>query len=144
MEVSLSDLEDAFDFVSNGILLENQAWLCKKTGKFFFSSSEVLDEDEENSIGLPKDADLKQFISIPNKKELNLGKNLVMDFAHEFCNEELHLIQRMFSGKGAYSKFKSYLENKDKLDEWYQYEADAQKSAYEDWCKGYDIQLKSE
>jgi hypothetical protein len=36
------------------------------------------------------------------------------------------------------------LENKEKLEEWYQYEADAQKSAYEDWCKGYDIQLKSE
>ena len=76
MPVSFSDLQLAFEFVSSGGMGENEAYLDRQSGKIYWHS-EFGDKDEE----LPGDIDDEKYISIPDKRELDLGKPLVLDFS---------------------------------------------------------------
>jgi hypothetical protein len=76
MPVSFSDLQLAFEFVSSGGMGENEAYLDRQSGKIYWHS-EFGDNDEE----LPDDIDNEKYIAIPDKRELDLGKPLVLDFA---------------------------------------------------------------
>ena len=78
MPVSFSDLERAFEFVSSGGVGENEAYLDRQSGEIYWHS-EFGDNDEK----LSDDIDEK-YISIPDKRELDLGKPLALDFAGEF------------------------------------------------------------
>src|SRR5215467_4366500 len=79
MAVSFSDLRLAFEFVSSGGMGENQAYLDRQSGKIYWHS-EFGDNYEE----FPDDIDDKKYILIPDKRELDLGKPLVLDFAREY------------------------------------------------------------
>src|SRR6516162_9335553 len=76
MPVSFADLQLAFEFVSSGGMGENEAYLDRQSGKIYWHS-EFGDKDEE----LPGDIDDEKYISIPDKRELDLGKPLVLDFS---------------------------------------------------------------
>src|SRR5690242_21855507 len=76
MPVNFSDLQLAFEFVSSGRMGENAAYLDRRSGKIYWHS-EFGDNNEE----LPDDIDDEKYISIPDKRELDLGKPLVLDFA---------------------------------------------------------------
>ena len=79
MPVSFSDLQLAFECVSSGDMGETKAYLGRQSGKIYWHS-EFGEDDEE----LPDDIDDEKYISIPDKRELDLGKPLVLDFAREF------------------------------------------------------------
>ena len=79
MLVNFADLQLAFEFVSSGGMGENEAYLDRQSGKIFWHS-EFGDNEEE----LPNDIDDEKYISIPDKRELDLGKSLALDFAREF------------------------------------------------------------
>ena len=84
MPVSLKELLEAFEFVSAGGMGEHQAFLCKQSGKIYwhFELSDDLDE-------LPDDIDdSEKYVQIPHKRELDLGKPLVLDFAREFSPDD--------------------------------------------------------
>src|SRR5438034_11700677 len=83
MPVSFSDLQLAFEFVSSGGIGENEAYLDRQSGKIYWHSG-FGDNDEE----LPDDIDDEKYIAIPDKKELDLGKPLVLDFAREFLPDD--------------------------------------------------------
>ena len=84
MPVSFSDLQCAFEFVSSGGTGENEAYLDRQSGKIYWHS-EFGDNDEE----LPDDIDDEKYTAIPDKRELDLGKPLVLDFAREFPTRRL-------------------------------------------------------
>jgi hypothetical protein len=67
MAVNFSDLQLAFEFVSGGGMGENEAYLDRQSGKIYWHS-EFGDNDEE----LPNDIDDEKYISIPDKRELDL------------------------------------------------------------------------
>ena len=67
MAVSFSDLRLAFEFVSSGGMGQNEAYLDRQSGKIYWHS-EFGDNDEE----LPNDIDDEKYISIPDKRELDL------------------------------------------------------------------------
>jgi len=72
MAVSFSDLQLAFEFASGGGMGENEAYLDRRSGKIYWHS-EFGENDEE----LPDDIDDEKYISIPDKRELDLGKTLL-------------------------------------------------------------------
>jgi hypothetical protein len=84
MAVSFSDLQLAFEFVSSRGVGENEAYLDRQSGKIYWHS-EVGDNEEE----LPDDIDDEKYISIPDRRELDLGKPLALDFAREFLVDEV-------------------------------------------------------
>ena len=136
MTISFDDIENAFFFVSSASQFSNSAILCKETGEIFHIS-EMGDSDD-----LPEDIeDSEKYIEIPHKNDLDLGKSLVIDFVSETCSELLGQANAIFRHKGAYSKFKTLLDSKGLLDDWYKYEDLRTKEKLRTWCVENDIQL---
>ena len=85
---------------------------------------------------MPGDVDnLDKYIRIPHRNDLDLGKVLVFDFVSGHLPDALQEVDRIFNRKGAYARFKQFLESKGMLDQWYEYEDRRQKTALREWCK---------
>src|SRR5258705_12430533 len=97
MAVSLKGILEAYQFVSVGGMSEHQAFLCRQSGKVYWHS-ESLDDLEE----LPADiGDEEKFLPIPDKRELDLGKPLVLDFARQFLPKDFDDVRQIFRKRGA-------------------------------------------
>lgn len=87
---------------------EHQAFLCKQSGTLYWQSEFTGDLDE-----LPDDIDDRdKYVQIPDKRELELGKPLALDFAREFLPDEVGDVQEIFSKRGAYARFKDLLQRR--------------------------------
>ena len=140
MYVSLKDLREAFEFVSAADAGEHQAFLCKQSGKLYCHSELCEDLDI-----LPDDIDdSEKFLPIPDKKELDLGKPLALDFAREFLPDDFDDVRQFFSRKGAYARFKDLLDRRASLDQWYDFEAKAEERALRLWCELNSIEVSAE
>jgi len=137
MPVSLNDLREAFEFVCAGDGGEHQAFLCKQSGKLY-CHSELCDDLDI----LPDDIDdSEKFLPIPDKRELDLGKPLALDFARQFLPGDFDDVRQIFSRRGAYAKFKNLLDRRGMLDQWYAFEAEAEESALKMWCELNSIEV---
>ena len=139
MPVSLKVLMDAFVFASFDGMGEHQAFVCRRTGKIY-EHSEALDEDDQEP--LPDDLeDSDDYLVIPDKRELDLGKPLVLNFASEFLPNDFDEVRRIFSRRGAYAAFKDLLARRRALDQWYDFESKATEQALREWCKVHSIEI---
>ncbi len=140
MYVSLKDLQEAFEFVSATDTGEHQAFLCKQSGKLY-CHSELCDDLDI----LPDDIDdSEKFIPIPDRKELDLGKPLALDFAREFLPDDFDDVRQFFSRRGAYARFKDLLHRRACLDQWYDFEVKAEERALRLWCELNSIEVRDE
>ncbi|MFT5220387.1 MAG: hypothetical protein ACI87H_002529 [Gammaproteobacteria bacterium] len=135
MKVIYTEIERAFGFVNSGQPYEQQAFLNRETGIICWHS-DLIDNEEE----LSDDIDDEKYIELPHKKELGLGKRLVLDFAGRYLPDEFEKIEAIFRRKGAYSRFKGLLEHKGFIDKWSAFEADAEEQALRDWCQFNEIE----
>lgn len=136
MKISYEDIESAFLFVSMQPMYGNQALLSTKTGEIFYIS-DYGDSDE-----LPDDIEESEdYIEIPHKNELNLGKRLVFDFVSERIPEKLDGVSQIFRRKGAYSRYKNFLDSLGLLDEWHKFEDNHQNKALRKWCSDNNIEI---
>jgi hypothetical protein len=135
MPVSFQQILEAFEFVSMGSGPgEHQAILCRRTGKIYWHS-EFSDLDELNDE-LPDDVeDDEKYVTIPDKRELGLGKPLVLDFAREFLPNDFDEVRYIFDKRGAYSKFRSLLARRNAVDRWHNFESKATERALREWCE---------
>jgi hypothetical protein len=103
MSVSLKDIMEAYEFVCAGGGDEHQAFLCKQSGKVYWHSelSDDLDDTLPDDIG-----DSEKYLQIPDKRELDLGKPLALDFARKFLPGDFDEVRQLFSRRGAYARFK--------------------------------------
>lgn len=134
--INFSDIEDAFFYVSSDQPFMNHAVLNKKTGKTFYSS-ELSGEDD-----FPEDIDSDDYIEIPHKNDLDLGRNLVFEFVSRYIPENLDEVYAYFQRKGAYSRYKYLLEKLNLLDTWYAFEDQKTKSVLLEWCRKNGLEVK--
>jgi len=133
----LGALLEAFEFISFGQPTEHEAYFCTKTGVIYYHSAYG-----DNEEPLPDDIDdSEKYIAIPHKNDLGLGKRLVLKFAAEFVPEALDEVQEIFRRSGAYARFKDLLEQRGMLQQWYEFEARAQKEALREWCEDSGIDI---
>ena len=129
VSVDWNDLLNTFEFASLGQPHEHEAVLCRKTGKFLW-----LTDVEEDIEAWPDDADDKEkYLAIPHKKELDLGKPLVLEFARQFLPDQFAEVRRMFDRRGAYARFNDLLRH-NALDRRYDFENKATEAALREWC----------
>src|SRR5246127_5074106 len=136
MAVIFSDLQLAFEFVSSGGMGENEAYLDRQSGKIYWHS-EIGDNDEE----LPDDIDDEKYISIPDKRELNLGKPLVLDFAREFLPDDYDEVRHIFSRRRASRRLKDLLVRRGAIDQREDFSNKAEEAALREWCAENGIEL---
>src|SRR5215470_3352625 len=82
----------------------------------------------------PDDIDDKKYILIPDKRELDLGKPLVLDFAREFLPDDYDEVRRIFSRRGAYRRYKGLLVRRGALERWYDFSNKSEETALREWC----------
>jgi hypothetical protein len=137
MPVSFKDLQDAFEFVSAAGGGEHQAFLCTQSGKITCHSELAGDLDP-----VPDDIDdPEKYLPIPDKRELDLGKPLALDFARQFLPGDFDQVRQFFSRRGAYGRLKDLLVRRGALDQWYEFEAKAEETALRLWCEAHSIEL---
>jgi hypothetical protein len=136
--VTFDEIQDAFSFVSSNEYGMNRAVLCLDNGEIYYHSEngdlDELDEDE---------FDCDNFVVIPHKNDLDLGQRLVFDFAEEHLADDLDRVQQIFSRRGAYRRFKDFLEQKDLLQDWYDFESQREEEALREWALDNKIELKT-
>jgi hypothetical protein len=130
--VSLDQLQDAVVWVSCDFL-DNEAFICRQTGRIYWIAGDVGAMDEED---VPEDIhDDDKYLPVPDKRDLDLGNQLAFNFASLYLAEHYDDIRAMFRRPGAYGRFKNFLEQKDKLEKWYAYSDEQELKALGEWCE---------
>jgi hypothetical protein len=138
MPVSFNKLLDAYLFVSMSGPDRNEAFVCLASGEIYYRT-ELLDEDEQE---LPDDIDDgEKYLRVPDKRELDLGKPLVLAFTREFLPDDYGRVRNIFGGRGAYASFKGLLSRRGVLEQWYEFESKAEEEALREWCNSHSIEL---
>ena len=133
MKIEYSKIEEAYEFVSAGQLFAHNALVDIQTGDVLFQS----DSEELNEF--PEEIDEERYIAIPTRAELLLGKPVVISFVETYMPNDIVEVHRIFGHKGAYSNFKNFLELKNMLEQWYEYEQNETERALREWCEGMGI-----
>jgi hypothetical protein len=131
------DIEDAFEFVSAHGQYEASAFVSRETGETCWVSDNIEEED------LPEDLyESEDYVEIPHKNDLDLGRNLVFRFVSVRAPDHTEEVRRIFSRSGAYGRFKGLLERIHLLEEWYRFEAQETELALREWCgdQGFDLE----
>lgn len=134
--VYLSELLDALEWVS--VAGEaNCAYISRETGRIYWHT-ETGDLDEE----LPDDVEEAQlYASVPHKHDLDLGQRLAFRFVRANAPDAYEQVRDYFSRRGAYGRFKDFLERGGLLDAWYAYQQEATASALREWAESEEFDL---
>lgn len=131
VKVNWDDLVEAYSVVDTGTIGQWYAYVSKSTGKVYAGYEEM----GEVLGDIPDDADENDdYIPIPGKFELDLGKALVWEFVRGELPEDERLVQGMFSRAGAYRRFKDFLLDRGRLDDWHAFEDRRVKEELTAWC----------
>ena len=137
LSLDFSEIRNAFEFVSSGSRDENNAYLCKKTGVIYWTST-TLDLEEE----VPKDLETSlDYVEVPHKNELKLGQSLALTFIDQTLPDEYNFVASLFRKRGAYRRFKDMLQYQGLLEKWYAFEEQASDDALLAWCEENEIKL---
>jgi len=137
LSLDFSEIRNAFEFVSSGSRDENNAYICKKTGVIYWTST-TLDLEEE----VPKDLETSlDYVEVPHKNELKLGQSLALTFIDQTLPDEYNFVASLFRKRGAYRRFKDMLQYQGLLEKWYAFEEQASDDALLAWCEENEIKL---
>lgn len=133
MKVDLDTLYEAFSFVSSAPPGEAEAFLDLETGRTHWRS-DALDPEEELEER-PEDLGSDRWLEIPHRNDLDLGRQLVLEFVADRLPGELDRVEAFFRRPGAYRRYKELLQERGLLDAWYAHEDRAQIEALVEWCQ---------
>ena len=129
--ISFDDLEQALLWVSSPPEFDAAAFVSRTTGKIYSRGSDgPIQDDYPSNI-----EDGSEYIAIPHKNELDLGRNLVLRFIDEHAQHLSAEVRDAFRRKGAYSRFKALLLRHRLLENWQRYENEATAHALERWAE---------
>jgi hypothetical protein len=135
--VYLSELLDAYLWVSAAGPYENAAYVSRASGRIYWHT-ESGDLDEE----LPDDVeDETLYASVPHESDLDLGQRLIFRFIEAKAPDAYSQVRGYFSRAGAYGRFKDLLERRGLLDAWYAHEEQACEAALREWAESEDLEL---
>lgn len=142
--VQLDALTDALLFIDD-LSSDAEAWVCRETGAVHIRpgllAADMLGPDAKD---LPEDLDSSdRYLSLPNSRDLDLGRPLVFRFVEEVLPEDERLVHDMFHKKGAYRRWRELLERRNVLQRWYDFQRDATEAALRAWCEENGLRLAS-
>lgn len=134
----LDELELAFDMQSGSEFGEEiHCYISKKTGDI------VHDDEVLSDVPCPvEDIEFDpDYLHLPDKYDLDLGNRLVWRFVDIEIPGLEQKVREIFSRKGAYRRWKDFLDYNDLLDKWYTFENESTREALLDWCKSNKIPM---
>lgn len=135
--MKFADLELAFGFHNDGDPYDHVVYISRSTGQTYYRS-DMSDNDE-----LPEDVEENDdYVEIPHKYDLGLGKELVWDFVDLQIPGLKSKVQRIFSRRGAYGRYKAFLADLELLDAWRRFQDERTKEALLEWCESVGISIE--
>ncbi|CAI8925130.1 UPF0158 family protein [Methylocaldum szegediense] len=136
-KLSYSELLDAFEFVSASAPMDNRAFIDRGNGKIHYLASE-LDFEEK----IPDDLESSnRYVEVPHKYDLDLGRNFILSFIQQELPDEYETVSEFFRRKGAYRRFKDFLDSRNQLERWYEYQSRETEKALRLWCDENGLEL---
>lgn len=130
-----SDIEDAIDYVSSSQYGDHRAVYDRQTGELFFAG------DMAGINEIPAVLDDKRHLEIPHKNDLDLGRNLVFRFVRNAMPEAEDQVCHFFRRRGAYGRFKNFLDGRGRLQAWHDYEKAEWHRAIQAWCRENKLEI---
>lgn len=109
-------------------------WLCDPHINGEYEEYEALVEQMEEYAN--------RFIRLPSQYELHPYKTMESFVYSLPAGGAREKLERAIQGRGAFRRFKDTAYNLDVIDQWYQYEADAQRRKAIQWCEEHDFGYK--
>ncbi len=139
MKIPFREILDAYESANFGEPGMTTAYVSRSTGKTF-----LVFEGGDN-FDLPDDLeDSDDYLPLPDKRDLDLGQRLVWDFVATRLPEDQDYINGLFRSRGAYRRYKDFLDRKGLLDEWYEYERARTETALQKWCRLHQIEISDQ
>jgi hypothetical protein len=90
---------------------------------------------------LPDDIDdSDRYLAVPSQRNLSLGRRLALAFAADEVPDDYGTVIGFFRRRGAYGRFKDLLDERGKLERWYEFESRATDEALAAWCAEHGIE----
>ncbi|QOL51582.1 UPF0158 family protein [Massilia litorea] len=135
--VNAEDLEDAVLIVSEPGT-PDKAWVSLDTGQVHIRS-EMVDGE---LASLPDDIDTSErYISVPHMSELDLGLELVFDFADAAMADDADRVRQMFKRSDAYRHFSELVEERGLTERWHDFREAQTRAVLAGWCEENGLQL---
>lgn len=134
----MSELEHAFLWVNAGGRGENAAYASRASGRIFWESASGDLEEE-----LPPDAhDEALYARVPHKTDLDLGQRLIFRFIDAHAPDAYEEVRGLFSRRGAYGRYKDFLERRGLLARWYEHEERASGTSLREWAEAEGFEVR--
>ena len=132
MGLEFRDIEWAFEVASSSEMSDVEVVVHVPESKLYIRDGmEIYDAPDE----FPEDAyENDDYVWIPDKRDLNLGNELVFRFVRKEIPEAYGEVEWIFSRRGAYGRYKGFMELKGLLDKWYKFEEKETRDALLAWC----------
>lgn len=135
--VNAEDLEDAVLMVSEPGT-RAKAWMSLDTGEVHVRP-ELMDGE---APPVPEDADSSErYAAVPHMRTLNLGLELVFDFADAAMPRDADSVRRMFKRAGAYGKFSELVEERGLTERWHDFREAQTRAVLAAWCEEHGLAL---
>jgi hypothetical protein len=131
-----SDILEGYEFCDVGDGMGAQAFISLDRGTVHL----VADELQEFEAP-PDDLDNERYLALPAKAELRLGRPLALQFTEDHLPGDLPTVLGFFRQRGAYSRFKRLLHDREVIDAWHAFEAAETAARLRAWCADNGIHL---
>lgn len=112
-------LLEAFEFANFSGISDINSYVDLETGQTYWVSDEM-----EPLEDLPDDIETSdRYLMLPDKRDLELGRNLAISFAEEFLLDQYENVAACFRKKGAYAHLKDLLDRHDALAQRHDFKA---------------------
>lgn len=139
--VNKAELENTMEWLAASYA-DDLAYVCRKTGKIYWVPEDPSVAGEDFAV--PADIeDTDRYVSVPDKRDLDLGSTLVFDFIGDYLPNNYDQVRSMFRREGAYRQFKDLLDRKGKLQAWYDFSDECSDRALAQWCKDEGLILEA-
>jgi len=135
--VDAGELEDAVLIVSEPGT-SDEAWVSLDTGQLHIRSEMVDDE----LAPLPEDiASSGRYVPVPHMRTLDLGLELVFDFADAAMPGDADRVRQMFKRAGAYGDFSELVAERGLTDRWHDFREAQTRAVLAGWCAENGLEL---
>lgn len=128
--MSYDTIEDAFNYISEGQPGERKAMVHRSTGKVFLASVEAGFDQVLPEFGSDSD-----YLLIPSRQDLDLGKGLILEFFNTHAQAEVPQVKAIFNRSGAFRNVKALMRSLHLLDLWHLYEEQRIEELLRKWCQ---------
>ncbi len=135
--MKFTDIESAFEYVSSDQPCMNTVMISRSKGETYYHT-----EMGDNFDEMPEDVDVNDdYVEIPHKNDMDLGERLVWRFVEKEIPGLHDKVRGFFTARGAYYRYKTFLDQIDLLERWYEFESNETEKALRKWCQENRIEI---